>query len=103
MIKQIKDLRLWEIDFLVGNAEGIPISSRKHYHPTTISYYSWPIIEREKITIIYDDELDIWNSEIVMLCKPFVVGKTSLEAAMKCYLSIVYGDEVDLDMAVSYG
>jgi hypothetical protein len=110
MKKLIKNLSLREIDFLVAKAENLDDPRLKNfgalikvdgefkiYSPTTNPSQAWPIIEREKITIIYDDDLDEWLSEIVMLCKDFVSGKTSLEAAMRAYVASKFGDEVKMD------
>ena len=119
MKKQIKDLELWEVDFLVAKAEGLdPITETTHasgeyykyviieikstyfdkYSPTTNPAQAWPIIERERISIDtceYDDKDNDWLATIGEL-KAFSYGKTSLEAAMRCYIASKFGDEVSL-------
>jgi hypothetical protein len=111
MKKQIKDLELWEVDGLVAKAEEKKVKIIDDgkfgkycmyydcvYSPTTNPAQAWPIIERDRISIDtceYDDKDNDWLATIGEL-KSFSYGKTSLEAAMKCYLVSVYGDEVEL-------
>ena len=108
MKKQIKDLELWEVDFLVAKAEGFEPFIRHnkcfikkegyydtYYSPTTNPSQAWPIIERERINITYGNEDvycwigDAFNDKIL-------VGKTSLEASMIAYVDYKFGDEVEL-------
>jgi hypothetical protein len=68
---------------------------------TTNPSQAWPIIDREKIDHFYDDVLDIWHSRKWIFLdydiKTFEgSGKTSLEAAMRCHVASVYGNEVEL-------
>ena len=104
MKKQIKDLELWEIDFLVAKAEGLDAFIKNDkcyineeygfipYSPTTNPSQSWPIIERG-ISINYYNG-DYWQAEIDG--DTFAFGKTSLEAAMRCYVTSKFGSEVEL-------
>jgi hypothetical protein len=102
MKKQIKDLELWEVDYLVAKADGLnPIVIRNNecyianwkYSPTTNPSQAWHIIDREMISTIYIDYYTKWMAESEK-CSGF--GKTSLEAAMRCYVASVYGDEVEI-------
>jgi hypothetical protein len=112
MKKQIKDLELWEVDYLVAKAEELDpirdginaamiqykltgITGWKPYEPTTNPAQAWPIIERERISVIYLKILREWSGIIDEASIPGY-GKTLLEAAMKCYLASVYGDEVEI-------
>jgi hypothetical protein len=105
--KQIKDLELYELDFLVAKAEGIKTYKSNQainkvlliddavwsfYSPTTNQSQSWPIIERG-ISINYYNG-DYWQAEIDG--DTFAFGKTSLEAAMRCYIASKFGDEVEI-------
>jgi len=107
--KQIKDLELWEIDFLVAKAEGLNYEIIKDkndkfivifcycdvwdkYHPTTNPTQSWHIIEREHISTTYYDGLEVWEAH-TFGC--FIHGKTSLEVAMRCYVASKFGNEVE--------
>jgi hypothetical protein len=102
MKKQIKDLSLHELDFLVAKAENLDDPRLKNfgalinidgefkiYSPTTNPSQAWPIIERERIKISpqYNDD---WYANIGLLVTSY--GKTSLEAAMRCYVASKFGD-----------
>ena len=109
MKKQIKDLSLHEVDYLVAKAEGLnPTIKRKIciikdnddiwmvYSPTTNPSQAWPIIEREGINIYWMAPCE-WCSETAggdSYAKGH--GKTSLEAAMRCYLASKFRDEVEI-------
>jgi hypothetical protein len=62
------------------------------YSPTTNPSQAWPIIERG-ISINYYNG-DYWQAEIDG--DTFAFGKTSLEAAMRAYVALKFGDEVEL-------
>lgn len=113
MKKQIKDLKLWEIDFLVAKAEGLDAKIYKDdlgdsclakskegitwhtYSPTTNPTHAWPIIEREKITTKF--KLPRTNWEAIMYEKNVLgYGDTSLESAMRCFVAYKFGNEVEL-------
>jgi hypothetical protein len=118
MIKKVSDINLWEVDFLVAKAEGLDpitdginhvmvqyqkvgITRWKPYSPTTNQSQAWPIIERESISIKYDDMKDQWTAQIFIFAGDATTyfeqtGKTSLEAAMRCYVASKFGDEVEL-------
>jgi len=108
MKKQIKDLSLHELDFLVAKVEGLePIVIRNNechianwkYSPTTNPTQSWPIIERERIKIDPSIIGDFWISSKDQF--DFYSGGTSLEAAMRCYVASKFGDEVDMDNLIN--
>jgi len=115
MKKQIKNLSLHELDFLVAKDEGLDVKIYKDdlgdsclakakegitwhtYSPTTNPSQAWPIIERDRINITYGDNnsyswIDGGNGKY---------GKTSLEAAMRCYVASKFGDEVDMDNLIN--
>jgi len=113
--KLVKDLELWEVDFLVAKAEGLEvityginpvmvqykkpgITGWEEYSPTTNPSQAWPIIERELISVIYIDYYTKWMAESEK-CSGF--GETSLEAAMRCYIASKFGDEVDMDNLIN--
>lgn len=106
--KQVKDLELWEIDYLVAKTEGKKvklIDDGKYgkylmlndcvYSPTTNPSQAWPIIERERIKISpnFGSNNGWYASKDLLL---ITNGKTSLEAAMRCYVASKFGDEVEI-------
>jgi hypothetical protein len=110
MKKQIKDLSLHEIDFLVAKAERfnhiLKDENKKEcfirdnyyrnwviYSPTTNPSQAWPIIEREKINLKYLDVMKKWLADIE---DDEVCGNTSLEAAMRAYVVEKFGYDVEL-------
>jgi hypothetical protein len=106
MKKQIKNLSLHELDFLVAKAEGLNAFILKKvvwvrekgkydivFEPTTNPSQAWPIIERERIGVIYIDYYTKWMAESE---KYSGFGETSLEAAMRCYLCYTDGEEVEI-------
>jgi len=109
MKKQIKNLSLHELDFLVAKAEGLepkiqnkacliydPFSHVCIYSPTTNPSQAWYIIERERIAVLPSANLDEWVSR---QSHRFIFshGKTSLESAMRCYVESKFGNEVDIE------
>ncbi|MDD3644361.1 MAG: DUF2591 family protein [Bacteroidales bacterium] len=110
MKKQIKDLELYQIDFLVAKVEGLEsiinenrclikdLISFYGYSPTTNPSQAWPIIECERIKISpqYNDD---WYANIGLLVTGY--GKTSLEAAMRAYVASKFGYEVDMDNLIN--
>ena len=104
MKKQIKDLELFEVDYLVAKAEGLEsIVIRNNecylanwkYSPTTNPAQAWTIIERERISVMFSRVVEQWvstsnNADVQFFCK------TSLEAAMRCYVASKFGNEVDI-------
>lgn len=116
MLKQIKDLKLYEIDYFVAKAEakdndfiGVYIKDnicfvyRKgklafQYSTTTNPSQAWPIIEQENICIEFicsTGTNKTWYSK-----KQFdaegAYGKTSLESAMRCYVASIYYNELEI-------
>jgi hypothetical protein len=107
MKKQIKNLSLHELDFIVAKAENLDDPRIKNfgalikvdgefsiYSPTTNPLQAWPIIEREMISTIYIDYYTKWMAESE---KHSGFGETSLESAMRAYVASKFGDEVDID------
>jgi hypothetical protein len=106
MKKKVSELELYEVDYFVALAENLDASLVKNncvisvnedwryddYSPTTNPSQAWTIIEREKIKSMCVN--DIWMSSIID--KNFWIGKTSLEASMRCYVASIYGEEVDV-------
>lgn len=116
MKKKISELELYEIDYLVAKAENLKhILKDKNkkqcltrnsyydfwheYSPTTNPSQAWHIIEREGITItpyiIDDGVVKSWRSHINIV-DGYCIGKTSLEAAMRCYCASIYDEEVEI-------
>ena len=106
MKKQIKDLSLHEVDFIVAKAEVLdakiqnkacliydPFSHVCIYSPTTNPSKAWPIIERERISIL--PQMKEWMA-ISLDGTRWTKAKTSLEAAMRAYVVAKFGDEVEL-------
>jgi hypothetical protein len=103
MKKQIKDLQLYEIDFLIAKIEKKDdayifhstcyIENNYIFSPTTNPLQTWPIIDRDMISTIYIDYYTKWMAESEK-CSGF--GETSLEAAMRCFVASKFGDEVEL-------
>jgi hypothetical protein len=112
MKKQIKDLELHELDKIIAELENKPIEwdgkraffedcyGIHWYEPSSDPKYSWPIIERERIEICFDYDIDLWEGVIANYAW-FYNGKTSLEAAMRCYVASKFGDEVDMDNLIN--
>jgi len=111
MKKQIKDLEICELDFLVAKAEELHpfIRNNKcfiknegyydtYYSPTTNPSQAWPIIERDRISTIYIDYYTKWMAESE---KHSGFGETSLESAMRAYVASKFGDEVDIDNLIN--
>jgi hypothetical protein len=106
MKKQIKDLELWEVDFLVAKTEGFDVFIKDNkcfikficpqtvdiYSPTTNPAQAWPVIDRERIALHPVKQHYVsW----IGLSDKFR-GKTSLESAMRCYIASKFGDEVEI-------
>jgi hypothetical protein len=107
--KQIKDLELYEIDFLIAKVEGFEIKITKEdtdsiiwvlgdnrwivYSPTTNHSQAWPIIESERINIRHLDVMEKWLADID---GNEACGKTSLEAAMRAFVVSKFGYDVDI-------
>ena len=123
MKTKVSNLDLYQLDYLVAKAEGlIPfVRNNKcfiknagyydtYYSPTTNPSQAWPIIERERITIDTCEDDDEKDTEWMATNGGFnreqgipyyFFGKTSLEAAMRCYVASKFGDEVDMDNLIN--
>jgi hypothetical protein len=109
MKKKISELELYEVDYLVALAEKYEVTKvimdnrivikdkedRKFYSPTTEPSQSWPIIEREKFHLLWQQSSKLWVAEKSNPYK-FSHGKTFIEASMRCYVSSIYGREVEI-------
>lgn len=101
----------WAVGYIMG--EKLHILDRQivwpeDYSPSTDWAQGGPLIEREKLTLTYDDD---WkydptdpedNGERWMATNgdvydsPCQYGATPLIAAMRCYVSFKLGDEVEI-------
>lgn len=73
--------------------EGVSAPYASIYAPSLNWATGGPIIEREQISVIRFECSDVW--EAVALSEPIVAtGQTSLEAAMRCFVTCKFGDEV---------
>jgi hypothetical protein len=73
----------------------------KVYSPTTNPSQAWPIIERERISILFthtDLIYAYFDTGSYDSDDSGFYGKESLEAAMRCFVSSKFGDEVDIDI-----
>lgn len=117
--KQIKDLELWEVDYLVAGLEGLEAKIKDNrclvkdsisfysYSPTTNPSQAWPIIEKTEIRLMCEDnkkwwaEIRLFNDGKIAFNTSYdkaivAIGKTPLEAAMRCYVASKFGDEMSL-------
>jgi len=95
------------LDWAVAKAIG-------EYKPTAVPRYStdWaqggPIIEQEKIAVIYEpsllyDDSCRWKALAAMSNREHEYGPTPLIAAMRCYVASKLGDEVELPEGLADG
>jgi hypothetical protein len=83
---------------------GRPIFATRVYTPTKTWDMGGPIIEREHITVAWEDGewLAIWPVDestiagAVLACVNTQAGPTALIAAMRAYVASKLGDEVEL-------
>ena len=69
------------------------------WFPSTDWAQGGPIIEREKISVMFSFDLGVWVSAIGELWVPEeggVHGPTPLIAAMRCYVASKLGEEVEV-------
>jgi hypothetical protein len=92
MKKLVRDLTGLELNFFVDKAEGYDSHRR-----CETWLFMGPIIEREKITLIYQDDLNLWGAEIVILQDQFFFAETSLVAAMRCFVASKFGEYVEIE------
>lgn len=70
-----------------------------NYDPCHNAQQSFEIIEREKITIAFWRKNNLWRADISPQdCFPICIadGKTSLIAAMRCFVKSVKGETVEV-------
>jgi hypothetical protein len=96
MKKSVSDLQGFELDFLVAKIEGC-----NSCRIINTWLFMGPIIEREKIELIYDYELNLWVADIdnnIDSSKyEFVTGSTPLIAAMRCFVAAKFGEYVEIE------
>ena len=70
---------------------------RVGYNPSTGPAQAWPIIDRERISVISHKPYPEWGAHTDKRQKRIVqLGPTSLIAAMRCYVASKLGDEVEI-------
>lgn len=86
------------LDYAVSQIEGVPFSqyasSRLYFAPSKNWSHGGPIIEREKIDVaFYKDECEssVYGTSFVIS-----TGHTPLVAAMRAYVTLKLGDEVEI-------
>lgn len=113
MKKLVSELSGAEMDYWVGLAEEQDFykeyDGQEHllvrisdnlitWHPSTNPAQGWPIIEREKIVVIFNKKEQCWFSGIPNTGNSYCHdGETSLIAAMRCRVASVYGETVGDD------
>ena len=77
------------------NGKDIALSSgwARSYLPSTDPSQAYPIIEQERIAVIFGPE---WTAVHHKRIGDFYYGATLLVAAMRCYVASKLGDEVDV-------
>ena len=79
--------------WFASDADPVPFT------PSTDWAQGGPIIEREKISVMFSFDLGVWVSAIGELWVPEeggVHGPTPLIAAMRCYVASKLGNEVEV-------
>lgn len=109
-MKKVAELSGRDLDLWVSHAEAIEAFSdgrkvynmddeMRHYHPTEDWSIAGPIIEREHILcgMAPSGEWAAFRNTAITgeALAPRHYGKNYLEAAMRCYVAIKFGDEVD--------
>ena len=77
----------------------VPHPDYNTFCPSTDWAQGGPIIEREKISVMFSFDLGVWVSAIGELWVPEeggVHGPTPLIAAMRCFVASKLGDEVEV-------
>lgn len=77
---------VWEGQFEIQEVVGLG------YSPSTNWLQGGPIIEREKINLMYTDNQ--WEADTSADC--FGLGNTALKAAMRCYVANKIGLEIEV-------
>jgi hypothetical protein len=111
-IVQVKDATGSVLDWMVAKAcypdeeinlsFGFPYLRFGRFNPTSDWRHCGPIIEREKIDCVADPNgKDVWMGRLYATQQAGVkviraYGPTPLIAAMRCYVSSVLGDQVEV-------
>jgi hypothetical protein len=86
------------LDWAVAKCEGVDAEAARIFHDEGHYNYStnWaqggPIIERERVCVVYRHASEIWLAYDGKLTEGW--GQTPLIAAMRCYVASKLGDEV---------
>ena len=91
--KLVSELSEQEINAIIWRIENRK-EEKEFYRPCSDPAQAWPIIEREKITIYPYNRMWIALS---LDSNKKIYGDTSLIAAMRCRVAMVYGDSVWVD------
>jgi hypothetical protein len=98
------------LDWAVAKCEGIKGFDAENccfyddegtpFEPSCVWAQGGPIIERERLKIVYFASSQEWNVSKLRyrgLCEPHdMKGPTPLVAAMRCYVAMKLGDEVEI-------
>ena len=72
------------------------VAQNSHLHPSTEWSQGGPIIEREKLTVVYNERGDGPSGWRCIGPAQMQYGPTPLIAAMRCYVASKLGDEVEI-------
>lgn len=75
----------------------------KHYHPSSNWAQGGPIIEREMLTVVYnerEEDAEGWRT-IAYHTGDMEYGPTPLIAAMRCFVASKLGDEVEIPKEIT--
>jgi len=88
----------WVAEGYLESVDDLVFDDGEVYAPSTDWVYGGPIIEREKLTVVYNERGDGprgWRT-IAFIESCMEYGPTPLIAAMRCYVASKLGDEVDV-------
>lgn len=100
---KVSELSGAQLDWAVGEAQGLAVIAsfgplwRSEFAPSIRWAQAGPIIEREGISILVED--DTWKASNSWGHIP-LEGPTPLVAAMRCYVASKLGNEVDLPVEI---
>jgi hypothetical protein len=111
---KISDLTGLALDWAVAKCEGVAVdyvddkinrcllmSMGGRFNPSTNWAQGGPIIEREKIALIYYMGTNEWLAEGPAVSEEW--GTTPLIAAMRCYVASKRGDQIDIPTELMEG
>lgn len=91
------------LDWAVATCEGVDSEAARlfhedgHYNYSTDWAHGGPIIERERMTLTYNENDDAWEAYYETgMNDDYERGPTPLIAAMRCFVASKLGDEVDV-------